>query len=117
MRQKIRINALPPSLNGKDGLMRMHWTKLVTLKKDWVLHILAVNPQNHEGGVKIRFTRLSTVPMDFDNIGASFKLVGDALVKNGVIKDDSPSIVTELVLRWKKASRKQQGVLIEIEDA
>ena len=117
MKQEIIINELPPGLNGSNGLKNMHYHKYSQEKKRWVWLIRSVNPQKHKGKVRVRFTRVSTRMMDFDNIGASFKFVGDALERNKVIKDDSPKILTELSLHWEKAgSQKKQYVKIEIED-
>lgn len=117
MRQEIIIRELPPGLNGSNGLKNMHHFKYSEQKKKWVWLIRATNPKKHKGKVKVRFTRVSTRMMDFDNIGASFKFVGDALEKNKVIQDDSPKFLTELSLHWQKAeSQKQQYVKIEIED-
>jgi Holliday junction resolvase RusA-like endonuclease len=117
MVQEIEIDQLPPSLNGKNGLLNLHWAKYQKIKKDWIWLVAFAKPEKHSGKVCITFTRKSTAPMDFDNIGASFKVVGDALEKNGIIKDDSPRTVTELLLRWEKASkRNEQGILIKIED-
>ena len=117
MKQVITIQALPPGLNGSHGLKNMHHHVYSKQKKAWVWFVRAQNPKKHSGKVRVRFTRVSTRMMDMDNIGASFKFVGDALEKCSVIVDDSPKILTELSLGWEKAkSQKQQYVRIEIED-
>jgi Holliday junction resolvase RusA-like endonuclease len=117
MTQEVFINKLPPSLNGKDGLIRMHWAKKSQLSKTWVWLIHAENMNPHLGRVQVEFTRVSTRKMDYDNIRASFKLVGDALVRCGIIQDDSPDFITELKVKWKKAKTlKEQGIMIKIED-
>ena len=118
MNQIIIIDELPPGLNGSDGLKNMHYHKYSKEKKKWVWLIRSQNPQKHKGQVRVRFTRVSTRMMDFDNIGASFKFVGDALEKNKVIVNDSPEYLIELSLHWEKAeSRKDQHIKIEITDA
>lgn len=43
--------------------------------------------------VTIEYTRFSFKELDEDNLGGSFKPIGDALVKLGIIKDDSPKFV------------------------
>lgn len=97
--------------------MQLHYHAYNNLKKDWVWMMKAYNAKKHDGSVKIHYTRVSTAPMDLDNVGASFKVVGDALVGAGVINDDSPDIVTELILNWQKAKNNDnQGIIIEIED-
>ncbi len=117
MVQIIKIDELPPGLNGRGGIVNLHWAKYQSIKKDWVWLIASKKPKKHKGKVKVSFTRVSTSPMDFDNIGASFKFIGDALESNGVIINDSPNVLIELRLHWLKAkTRKDQGVIIKIKD-
>lgn len=114
MKQTIIIHELPPLLN---KWQRMHHQKRHAIKKDWVWRILAEKPAKHTGRVTIRFTRFSTRCGDPDNIAASFKCIGDGLVKAGVIEDDSFEVIKEFTAAWKKVSkRKFQRVQIEIED-
>ena len=55
--------------------------------------------------------------MDWDNFSASFKHIGDALVKAGVIQDDNPQIIVDFLPKQVKVSkRKQQRVEIIIKD-
>jgi Holliday junction resolvase RusA-like endonuclease len=87
------------------------------VKDQWQWLIKAEKPDKHDGAVNITYTRVSTQPMDLDNVGGSFKAIGDALVKAGIIEDDSPDIVQSLTVQWQKAeSQKQQRSIIEIED-
>jgi hypothetical protein len=117
VRQELIIQALPPGLNGSDGLKNMHYHEYSKRKKEWAWFVRAQNPKRHEGKVKVKFTRVSTRMMDYDNIGASFKFIGDALEGCKAIQNDSPEYLTELSLHWEKAkSQKQQYVKIEIED-
>lgn len=117
MKQTLIIQALPPGLNGSDGLKNMHYHAYSKRKKEWYWLVRSQDFDRHKGRVRIVFTRVSTRMMDMDNIGASFKFIGDALEKCKIIQDDSPKILTELSLRWEKAeSQKKQYVKIEIED-
>lgn len=86
---------LAPGLNGKAGLIRAHWAtrrreaEVVTklLRAAWDGTVLP-------GPVEVDYTRFySRLPMDWDNAGASFKLIGDALVELGVIPDDGPEVI------------------------
>jgi hypothetical protein len=54
--------------------------------------------------------------MDWDNFCSSFKHVGDALVKEGVILDDNPAIVVSFVPEQLKCKRADQKVIVIIED-
>lgn len=113
--QTIFIRELPPGLNGSKGLMQLHWRKYQKLKDKWVLLMQSKKPKTHSGRVNIRYTRKSVQMMDFDNLAASFKPVGDALEACGVIEDDSPATINKFEVRWEKADTyRSQGVRIEI---
>jgi Holliday junction resolvase RusA-like endonuclease len=115
--QEFSINKLPPGLNGSEGLMQMHWGMYAKIKQDWVWLIRQQMLKKHSGPVKIEFTRRSVQMMDLDNVGASFKVVGDALEEEGIIQDDSPKIVQHLIISWEKCrKRKVQGITVRIED-
>lgn len=114
MDQTIVVNELTPGLN---RWQRMHWGKRSKIKEKWQWLIKEQNPQKHASSVNITYTRVSTQPMDLDNVGGSFKAIGDALVKGGIIEDDSPDIVQSLTVQWQKAeSQKRQRSIIEIRD-
>lgn len=114
MKQKIIVEELAPSLN---KWQRMHWGKRSKIKEQWQWLIKEQKPHMHDRPVSITYTRVSTQPMDLDNTAASFKPIGDALVKCGVIEDDSPDIVQELTVQWQKSdTQKDQHSIIEIED-
>lgn len=115
--QTIFINKLPPGLNGSNGLMQLHWAKYQKLKDKWIEYVFEIQPKRHVGKVDITYTRKSVRMMDFDNLSASFKPVGDALEELGVIDDDSPATIRKFDVRWKKANMmRAQGVEIIIED-
>lgn len=118
--RKIWIDFLPPGLNGPKGLMRMHHQAYRRLKeKTWALMFEAlagVTPYEFTRA-RITYTRYGIKLMDFDNMGASFKPVGDALVRLGVFADDSPKYITQLILKQTRvASYDTQGIEILIEE-
>lgn len=114
MKQTIIVNETSPGLN---EWQRMHYRNRMKVKEQWQWLIKAEKPDKHDGAVGITYTRVSTQPMDPDNNAASFKPIADALVKCGVIEDDSPDIVQSLTVQWQKAeSQKQQRSIIEISD-
>jgi len=92
---ELTFDVLAPGLNGKDGLLRIHWSK----RKKWVdafqALIMAQTQKKIQGEVIVTYERHNTRFMDWDNMGASFKTIGDALVKCGVIEDDSPEIIVK----------------------
>src|SRR5690554_3772809 len=117
MRQTIVINELPPMLNGDNGLKRMHWATYRKVRDAWTWLIRSKKPQKHSGRVEIAFIRYSTARPDWDNLYASFKVVGDALQAAGVIRGDSMDDIVSLDASWKRASkRKYQRTKIIIED-
>ena len=99
----LEINEVAPMLNGKDGLKRMHYHAYARLRDKWTWLIRSVTNANIKGRVSITYTRSSVTAPDWDNLCASFKPIGDALVKNGVIEDDNPEIVVEFKPQWRKA--------------
>ncbi len=99
----IEIPEVAPMLNGSSGLKRMHWTKYRDLLEKWTLLIRAKTKEKIKGRVSIAYVRSSVRAPDWDNLCASFKPIGDALVKNGVIEDDNPEIVVEFKPQWRKA--------------
>jgi len=110
----IRLTGLTPGLNGSKGLMREHWAKKMKIKAGYVarLHALKITPIH--GPVKLIYIRHTSSFMDWDNTCASFKRLGDALVKAGIIKDDSPKIITEFIPKQIKCKRKDQHTEIVI---
>lgn len=89
------IHELPPSLNGKKGLMRMHWTKLGKLKRRWkVLVLEAAQGRRMPGTCRIRMVRYHASHMlEWDNAYSSLKIVLDALRYASIIDDDSDAVI------------------------
>jgi hypothetical protein len=55
--------------------------------------------------------------MGWDNLGASFKVIGDALESLGVIEDDSPETIRTFGMDWAKArSLVEQCSVVTITD-
>ena len=114
---KIIIKGVVPMLNGKDGMLRGHWSKRKKLKDQYYYEILSQKPDKFEGKVKICLTRYGMSVPDPDNVGASGKLILDALVMAKVIQDDSMDIVTDYTVKFCKCKRKEQRTEVSIEPA
>jgi hypothetical protein len=119
---QIDLPYLLPGLNGREGLMRMHWTKRRALAKtvQWDIisqvRSLGVNSCLE---VRITYTAYRHRLMDWDNFASSFKLIGDGLKAAGVIKDDSPKFVRDFVLRQEAIKRSEKArtvVRVELYD-
>lgn len=117
MRTTINIEGLMDGLNGPEGLIRQHWTKRQGKKKKYKLLIKQQTKNKHLGPVKVTYRTYTNRFKDWDNYGASFKLLGDALVDNKVIVDDSPKYIAIFEpLQIKVGTRKEQRIEIVIED-
>ena len=93
----LEFEEIPPSLNGKSGLLRMHWTKRGQVQQSWANSVQLLIAQIPEFEPLTSCLILYTVSgvrwRDYDNLAASFKLLGDALVNAKVMVDDSSAIV------------------------
>ena len=114
MKQRFELPIALPGLNGSKGLIRQHWTNARKMK-DWLLQqVLEAELRCHKGQVRITYTRVSKKKMDWDNCMSSAKHGLDALVKAGVIKDDSPKIIPEQPKMFQEIG--EPRTIIEIED-
>lgn len=109
---------LAPGLNGADGLMRSHWTNQSAEKyraARLIFDATEGRPALREP-VLLRYTRaVCAARIDWDNLGASFKFIGDALVAVGLLTDDS----TQQIARWETRAkhvraRNLQGTRIQL---
>ncbi len=115
----IILEELVHGLNGDEGLMREHMriAKVMEKKRRYLILIMESTRNRHKGKVEITYIRRTTRLMDWDNHCASFKHIGDALVKAGVIIDDKPSVVVKFIPEQVKvATRKEHQTIIRIED-
>ena len=116
----LTIPGLVAGLNGKNGLMNGHWTKI---KKQKDLYRQIIRDQlkegkirKHEGSVFVTYIGYKSSFMDWDNFVASFKFIGDSLVKEKIIVDDNPRVIIEFRPKQIKCKRIDQKVVIIIED-
>lgn len=94
----IRFTSVYPSLN---KILRMHHRKRNALKREYQravgAEIKAANVEPFPGKVRIEldilFESPAAIKRDADNYQPKWLL--DALVKNGVIKDDDPRVIPE----------------------
>jgi Holliday junction resolvase RusA-like endonuclease len=116
-REVITINEVAPMLNGSGGLKNMHFQVYRKLREKWVWLVRSSTKAIFKGTVKITYTRSSVVAPDWDNLSASFKPIGDALVDNKVITDDNPKVVLEFIPKWRKAKNNKDLItIIEVEE-
>ena len=114
---EIVFNFKVPMLNGSDGLIRSHFHVQKKQKEKILCEILAQTKARYKGEVRVTLTRYSVTEPDIDNLCASFKHIGDMLVKCKVITDDKPSVIKDFIPKWKKAkNNKQQKTVVQIEE-
>ena len=116
MKTTILIKGIVHGMNGKHGLIREHFRTAKRKKELYKVLIRSQTTNQHKGKVKIRYIGYKSILMDWDNFAASFKHLGDALVSCKVIIDDKPAIVQEFIPEQIKSTRKEQKVVIIIED-
>lgn len=100
----FRDMQLFPSLN---ILLREHFTKRTKRLETIMWLIKEQKCPTYPGTVKITYVRYHTHLQDWDNHCASFKIIGDALVKLGIIKDDKPTIVVKFVPEQERVKKKE----------
>ena len=109
----IHSRTQPPGIN---RLLRMHWAVRKQLQNNLVAEIQSAYPCDLiEGPVCVAYTRRSVRLMDWDNAAGSFKLIGDALVKCGILEDDNPKIIKEFIVEQERVrKRNEQGFTVKI---
>lgn len=114
----VTINELLPGLNGSAGHIRGHFAEAKKIKDRmfWLVKEQQKGVTFVKAQVAIVCTRYYAVhPMDLDNAASSFKHLLDAIVKAGIIWDDSPTYIVEGVFRQVKVEKKiEQKMTVEI---
>jgi hypothetical protein len=113
------FDELPPGLNGRKGLLRMHWTARQQLNQKWHWLVLdaylraAVRPEfDPQHPCEVVAVRYDTRLMDWDNFGASLKPVFDGMVGCGLLYDDGPGVVRSLTLRQVHVTHRNGAKLV-----
>ncbi|RIV19742.1 hypothetical protein DYU11_22700 [Fibrisoma montanum] len=118
MRTELIIPEHVPSLNGKGGMLRSHWSKKTAIIKKYRWFFRSLTTNQHKGQVRMTITRMSLNPtMDYDNLVGCYKHHVDAIKAAGIITDDGPKVIVESRYEQVRALDKtQQRTLILIED-
>ena len=103
---------LPPTLNGKDGLLRMHWSKRPKIKEKFEWLIVHQRPKKITGEVTLIMYNYAVQLMDWDNLAGRLKIVGDALVSLKYIDEDNPDVIIRFEMKQERV-RKVKDVRIE----
>jgi hypothetical protein len=91
----IEVPLLAPSLNGPNGLIRMHFGEYKKHKDKWTWWIKksALGKKAPEPCTIHMERYYSKQPLDWDNFFSCFKVPGDSLRAAGIISDDNPKCV------------------------
>ena len=84
-----------PGLNGKDGLLRIHWSKKKTIMNRIMVLILEQKPKKMKRAQVKMTNYYGNNHLDWDNMAAKCKLFFDALVALKIIPDDSPEYIVQ----------------------
>lgn len=97
---------MPPTLNGDNGLLRMHWNQRRKLKIAFQWEIKLQDKTVFPDQVEVILVNYAVRLMDWDNLCSRFKIIGDALVKNHQLIDDSPKYIVSFQMEQYKVGKK-----------
>jgi hypothetical protein len=107
----IVVPRLAPSLNGKGGLIRMHFQEYRRVRDTWKLEILhsALRPQRPLDRFSCTITRFYCPhPLDLDNLYAAAKIPLDALRHSGLIVEDNTEALISLTCNQERVATKKE---------
>lgn len=97
---------LPPTLNGDKGLLRIHWSKRGKIKEKFQWLIKDQKFPKIKGQVTVKIINYALQLMDWDNLAGRFKIIGDALVANKMLEDDSPEFIIDFTMAQVRVHKK-----------
>ena len=110
-------------LHGLPSLQRQvwsHWTKVRRERDQWRDLIAVVTARQRPAKplqkADVFFTRFSSAEPDYTNMVASYKPIEDALVKLGILRDDSPQVIVSREYAWERAPRGGGYIKVEIQE-
>lgn len=93
---EITFTGKIPGNNGAGGLLRSHWSRRQKLLHDYEWIVAAHRLAPIAGPVRLELERHSVgTPMDYDNLVSTGKQILDAIVRCGILPDDSPAVIIE----------------------
>lgn len=112
----VRIDKVPKLVNAQ----RSHWAEKYRAHKEWITVIarafIGKTPPEPLEKASVTIYRCSFKQPDTDNNYGAMKPVLDALIRNGILKGDSPKHI-DLYVGWKPAPRAQAHLEIIIYEA
>ena len=115
---KVRKLHLAPSLNKIINLSKNYrvWATYKKTAEDRIkMEISRQTTEKFDKPVAVTFQRYCVRPLDWDNMGSSFKFIGDSIVELGIIKDDDiKHIVKYFPEQYKVAHYDDEKIIIKI---
>lgn len=112
---EFTLPGLPRTLNSRG-----HWRVGHRAKLEWEKAVSAATagkrPPKPLKYAALWLTRVSSAPMDHDNLVSGFKPIVDALRKCGVLEDDKWENIGMPEYRWIKGKPKQGCVKVRVEE-
>ncbi len=91
----------------------MHWASRKKVKDKFRWLIRGQQKHSIAGTVTVTIVNYAIRLMDWDNLASRFKIVGDALVANKQLEDDSPKVIISFKMEQVRVSKKDE-VRLEI---
>lgn len=111
---RIVLVGLFPGINGSNGLKREHWASYKKRKENIILRLSVLRIPRFSKKVSISLEFHHSILADEDSLTSRFKIIGDCLVKLGILIDDSPKYVSIEKPQQMKSRRKEQKLIIGI---
>lgn len=113
---KFKLPGLPEPVNRQ----MVHWRNRHAQIKKWkaaVALALAdkLKPPQPLNSATLTLVRNSSVEPDYDGLVSGFKAIVDALVEQGVLKDDKMSVIGQPKYEWRKAPPGKGFVSVRVE--
>lgn len=119
MKTILTIPGRVHGLNGKEGLLNLHYRRRAELKEKWTwLFLSQARGNQHPGRVKITITRYCVRELqDYDNLAATMKMPLDCVKKANIITDDKMKTIGQpTLLQVRVPDAAHEKYIIEIED-
>lgn len=80
-----------------NDLLQKHWSQHYRDKKAFLLRLQLLKVKPITGKLQLTYMRYAARPLDWDNMCSTMKKPLDAIVKAGIIEDDSFKIITKFI--------------------
>lgn len=102
-----------------NQLLGAHWMLRARHSKRWYRivwnYCFHLKPPQPLAKARLVFIRGSSRPLDPDNLPGSFKAVQDALVKCGIISNDTPAVIGQPQYLHEQAAPKKGFIRVRVE--